>query len=107
MASNQRRLAEWEARLARWRTSGTSIRQFCLDEGVCEPSGVRFRAVFTALGHAPFNIPSGDATCGIAPPEPKPWIARLFPMEFGGEKTPKIHELTFSAPSRQGSEAVC
>ena len=43
MASNQRRLAEWEARLARWRTSGTTIRQLCLDEGVCEPSFYQWR----------------------------------------------------------------
>ena len=28
MASNQRRLAEWEARLERWRSSVTSNRQF-------------------------------------------------------------------------------
>jgi hypothetical protein len=34
MASNQRRWADWEAMLARWRTSETTIRQFCLAEGL-------------------------------------------------------------------------
>ncbi len=43
MASNQRRWAEWEARLAGRRTSETSIRQRCLDEGVCEPSFYQWR----------------------------------------------------------------
>ena len=42
MAGNQRRWADWEARLARWRTSGTTIHQFCLDEGVCEPSSYQW-----------------------------------------------------------------
>jgi hypothetical protein len=43
IASNQRRWAEWEARLARWRMSETSIRQFCLDEVVSEPSFYQWR----------------------------------------------------------------
>lgn len=91
MASNQRRLAEWEARLARWRTSGTSIRQFCLDEGVCEPSFYQWRkrllrAGSTASGQARLN---GEATTGTAPSEPKPGTARFLPVEIVGGKLPE------------------
>ena len=93
MASNQRRLAEWEARLARWRTSGTSIRQFFLDEGVCEPSFYQWRKRLlrvgsNASGHARLN---GEATTGTAPSEPKPETARFLPVEIVGGKLPGNH----------------
>jgi hypothetical protein len=53
IAGNQRRLLEWEARLARWRTSGMSIRQFCLYEGVCEPSFYKWRKRVLRAGSLP------------------------------------------------------
>lgn len=52
MAGNQRRRAEWEARLARWRTSRVSIRQFCFDERVSEPSFYQWRKRLQ-VGRAP------------------------------------------------------
>ena len=95
MASNQRRLAEWEARLARWRTSGTSIRQFFLDEGVCEPSFDQWRkrvlrAGSNASGHARLN---GEATTGTAQSEPKPGTARFLPVEIVGGKLPEVPQV--------------
>jgi hypothetical protein len=91
MASNQRRWADWEARLARWRTSGTTIRQFCLDEGVCEPSFDQWRKRLlrvgsTVWGHARLN---GKATTGAAPTAPKPGTARFLPVEIVGGKLPE------------------
>jgi len=91
VAINQRRWADWIARLALWRTSGTSIRQFCLDEGVGEPSFYQWRkrllrARSTASGHARLT---GEATTGNAPSEPKPGTARFLPVEIVGGKLPK------------------
>jgi hypothetical protein len=91
VAINQRRWADWEARLARWRTSGTSIRPFCLDEGVCEPSFYQWRkrllrAGSAASGHARSN---GEATTGTAPTVPKPGTARFLPVELVGGNLPE------------------
>jgi hypothetical protein len=37
MVSNPQRRVEWQSRLARWRQSGLSIRQFCSQGAVSQP----------------------------------------------------------------------
>jgi hypothetical protein len=88
MASNQRRLAEWEARLARWRMSGTTIRQFCLDEGVCEPSFYQWRK-------------------RLLPSEPKPGTARFLPVEIVGGKLPEDPQVEILLTSRVVVRVPC
>ena len=43
MAGTLDRESQWRARLARWRKSGLSIRRFCFDESVSEPSFFSWR----------------------------------------------------------------
>ena len=41
---------EWEARLARWQSAGSSVRQFCREEGVNEQSFYSWRRRMSVVG---------------------------------------------------------
>ncbi len=42
---------EWEARLGRWRSAGSSVRQFCREEGVNEQSFYSWRRRLSVVGN--------------------------------------------------------
>jgi hypothetical protein len=87
MASNQRRWAEWEARMARWRTSGTSIRQRCLDEGVCEPSFYQWRKRVLRAGS------QFDDRCQSETPRSRRGAARVPGLSLGRAKLYEIEKM--------------
>lgn len=76
MAGNQRRRVEWESRLARWRKSGLTVRQFCLSEGVSEPSFFQWRKRLAGGITPPSN--SEPVGAGVRP------VARFLPLELIG-----------------------
>ena len=73
MARTPDRQSQWRARLARWRKSGLSIRRFCFDEGVSEPSFFSWRRRLLSDGN-------GDASIEHRQVSPVPG-AMFLPME--------------------------
>ena len=81
-----RKEREWRERLARFRRAGTSVVQFCEDEGVSTPT---FYAWRKRLGDAVTAVATGD-TAGLAD-EPR---GRFAPVRLtgisGGQVTVKL-----------------
>ncbi len=51
----------WQERIARWRGSGLSVRQFCQREGLSEPSFYAWRRVLSQRGKSEGARPSGTS----------------------------------------------
>ena len=73
-----RKVREWRERLARFRRAGTSVVQFCTDEGVSTPT---FYAWRKRLGDAVTAV-AADAAAGL-PDEPR---GRFAPVRLTGNR---------------------
>ena len=91
------KVAEWQARLARFERSGTTITQFCLDERISTPSFFAWRR---RLGRQPVGADSRGTTrsdsttrCsrtshgGDAEVLPEPCQGQFIPVQVRGDVT--------------------
>lgn len=68
MSARIEKRREWEARLGRWKSAGTSVRQFCLEERVNEQSFYSWRRRLGVVGqrHTKRQVSPGMSTARVS-----------------------------------------
>jgi hypothetical protein len=105
MVSNPQRRVEWQSRLTRWRKSGLSIRQFCIQEGVSQPSFFQWRKRLAGLSEnaaLPVNTKhpaTSPQQLESAIPDSVAQIARFLPVEIVGGNHAVSQPLEIGLPS--------
>lgn len=112
LVSNPQRRVDWQSRLARWRTSGPSIRQFCSQEGVSQPSFFQCPKRLAGLpdnASLPVNIEhsaTSSQQLASAVPDSNAQTARFLPVEIvgGNHAASQPLEIRLSPQPRDGMD---